>query len=172
MSKRATRKLIFVCTGNYYRSRLAEVLFNHYASKCHLEWAASSRGLMKVGDIQGLSPTTIAYLERRQLSELADTTRDPIVLKVEDLETANLIVALNREEHEKMLKQQFGQIPGILHRGGKLRYWNVYDLPPESNWLSQLLGTSPSAGGQREESGTEHIDFAVQALVYELKASG
>jgi protein-tyrosine phosphatase len=35
----------FLCTGNYYWSRFAEILFNSVAGKRGLPWQASSRGL-------------------------------------------------------------------------------------------------------------------------------
>ena len=37
--------LLFVCTGNYYRSRFAEHLFNALAAQAGLPWRAESRGL-------------------------------------------------------------------------------------------------------------------------------
>ena len=39
------KRLLFLCTGNYYRSRFAEILFNSVAGKMGLSWKASSRGL-------------------------------------------------------------------------------------------------------------------------------
>src|SRR5262245_31370231 len=38
-------KLLFLCTGNYYRSRFAELLFNARAATHALPWQAFSRGL-------------------------------------------------------------------------------------------------------------------------------
>ncbi|WP_372478273.1 arsenate reductase/protein-tyrosine-phosphatase family protein [Nostoc mirabile] len=38
-------KILFLCTGNYYRSRFAEHLFNWLATKQGLDWQADSRGL-------------------------------------------------------------------------------------------------------------------------------
>jgi len=38
-------KILFLCTGNYYRSRFAEHLFNWLAVKQGLDWQADSRGL-------------------------------------------------------------------------------------------------------------------------------
>ncbi len=40
-----THKLLFLCTGNYYRSRFAELLFNHLAAQVGLDWRADSRGV-------------------------------------------------------------------------------------------------------------------------------
>jgi hypothetical protein len=41
----ANCKTVFPCSGNYYRSRFAEELFNHAAKNAGLNWRASSRGL-------------------------------------------------------------------------------------------------------------------------------
>ena len=37
--------VLFLCTGNYYRSRYAEILFNWHAAGGGLAWEAQSRGL-------------------------------------------------------------------------------------------------------------------------------
>ena len=42
MAKRNEKTVLFLCTGNYYRSRFAEILFNSVASKLGLPWQASS----------------------------------------------------------------------------------------------------------------------------------
>jgi hypothetical protein len=42
------RKLLFLCIANYYRSRFAEMLFNHLAVQCQLNWVADSRGIATV----------------------------------------------------------------------------------------------------------------------------
>ena len=44
MRQRHEKTVLFLCTGNYYRSRFAEVLFNSLAGKMGLPWKASSRG--------------------------------------------------------------------------------------------------------------------------------
>jgi protein-tyrosine phosphatase len=45
-SPRANVKtVLFLRTGNYYRSRFAEELFNHEAERASLPWIAQSRGL-------------------------------------------------------------------------------------------------------------------------------
>ena len=45
MKQRQEKTVLFLCTGNYYRSRFAEILFNSVAEKMGLPWKASSRGL-------------------------------------------------------------------------------------------------------------------------------
>jgi protein-tyrosine phosphatase len=43
MPKRSEKTVLFLCTGNYYRSRFAEILFNSVAGKLGLPCLASSR---------------------------------------------------------------------------------------------------------------------------------
>ncbi len=175
MPESPEKKVLFVCSGNYYRSRLAELLFNHYAESESAPWSARSRGLLERTAYRGLSHSAIKYLEGRNLAHLADEPRDPRPLRFDDLERFDLIIGLSRDEHEGMLLTRFGQIPRHLAKQGKLRYWNIDDLPREGSRLiralSALFSGKEEAPSQREESGTEHIDFAVQALLRELTAS-
>ena len=39
------KTVLFLCTGNHYRSRFAEILFDSVARKLGLPWRASSKGL-------------------------------------------------------------------------------------------------------------------------------
>jgi protein-tyrosine phosphatase len=48
MKQRQVSTVLFLCTGNYYHSRFAEILFNSVASRMGLPWRASSRGLALV----------------------------------------------------------------------------------------------------------------------------
>src|SRR5438132_811728 len=41
MRQRQEKTVLFLCTGNYYRSRFAEVLFNSVAGKMGLPWRAA-----------------------------------------------------------------------------------------------------------------------------------
>ena len=45
MAQRRQQIVLFLCTGNYYRSRFAEAVFNSVAARMGLSWRASSRGL-------------------------------------------------------------------------------------------------------------------------------
>ena len=161
--------VIFICTGNYYRSRLSEELFNYYVQQTDLPWEAASRGMVESGGLRGISPFAFEYLDQRGLSPHVDPTRDPEQLRVSDLEEASLIIALNREEHEPMLRERFGQIPKILEQKNRLRFWNVCDVPGEQNSLSRFFGGRNTRPTQSPESGTEHVDFAVRALIQELE---
>ena len=169
MKSEAEKTVLFLCTGNYYRSRLAELLFNHYAETLELPWHALSMGLAQQMHWKGISPCALQYLEQRQLIFPPEKVlRDPIPVTLEDVEQAEAIVLLNRSEHQIMMSQRFGLVAKVFEERGRLRYWNVYDIPRTSGWLERFFQVFGSAGFQREESGTEHVDFAVQSLVREL----
>jgi protein-tyrosine phosphatase len=52
--------VLFLCTGNYYRSRYAEVLFNSVAGKMSLAWKASSRGLALERGVNNVGPMEVS----------------------------------------------------------------------------------------------------------------
>lgn len=58
--------VLFLCTGNYYRSRFAEFYFRHLANQHSLNWRAESRGLqITQGNVGPLSIFTQQECERR-----------------------------------------------------------------------------------------------------------
>lgn len=118
-----TRRLLFICTGNYYRSRFAEGLFNHMAEQRQLPWWAYSRGLNInwIIDNSHISPFTEEALITRKI-ELRHTGHRRMPLSSMDLQGADRVIALKREEHFPMLEHQF---PGWESR---VEYWTVHDL--------------------------------------------
>lgn len=163
------KRVLFVCSGNYYRSRLAEILFNHEAARAGLPWEAGSRGLLKTGELKGLSEHVTGYLEEAKLAHLLEETRrDPLALDVEDLTDANLVIALCREEHQPMIEQKFVALARALHKAGRIRYWNIYDIPGRPHAIVRLLGGGHKGPSQPPDSGTEHIALAVKELVTDL----
>ncbi len=57
MTIRMQNRVLFLCTGNYYRSRFAEILFNSVAGKMGLPWMAMSavQGIARLEDILNYS---------------------------------------------------------------------------------------------------------------------
>ena len=45
MTETEPRRVLFLCSGNYYRSRFAELFFNHLAEAEGLSYHADSAGL-------------------------------------------------------------------------------------------------------------------------------
>ena len=114
-------KVLFICTGNYYRSRFAEAVFNHAARDARVNWTAYSRGLaihLAHGD---LSEHTARALRERGIADV-DTGPTRISLTGKDLAGASLIVALKRDEHRPMLLRQFPEW------ADRITYWNVHDI--------------------------------------------
>ena len=60
--------VLFLCSGNYYRSRFAELVFNHLAKCAGLDWRATSRALVlelgacNVGPISDHTRAAVAAL--------------------------------------------------------------------------------------------------------------
>jgi len=117
------RQILFLCTGNYYRSRFAEELFNHLAEQAGLDWVATSRGLAPdpVCNIGPMSAHTQKAMSVRGLRP-AEPVRYPQALGEQDLAEADIVIALKEAEHRRMLTRQF---PGWPDR---VRYWHVHDL--------------------------------------------
>ncbi len=117
------RYLLFVCTGNYYRSRFAEAVFNHQAEAAGLNWRAFSRGLFPgwVEDDNDLSPYTRSALAEREIP-LHHTGKKRTQLTVEDLERADHTIVLKKTEHHPMMLKAFPKL------ADKVEYWEVHDL--------------------------------------------
>jgi len=121
-SREVTKKVLFICTGNFYRSRFAEAVFNFHADQRRLPWQAYSRGLAIHWADGFLSPFTKAALFERQIP-VSHTGPGRIQLTEKDLESADLRIALDRAEHLDMMEQQF---PNWTQR---VEYWDVPDMP-------------------------------------------
>jgi protein-tyrosine phosphatase len=118
------KSVLFLCTGNYYRSRFAAILFNHLARERGLNWSATSRG-MKLGwpgNVGPLSPHT-----EKRLGEMAiafdDARHMPRMCSECDLVDATLVVALKEKEHRPMLAERFGNA-----WADRVTYWHVHDV--------------------------------------------
>jgi protein-tyrosine phosphatase len=113
------KQVLFVCTGNHYRSRFAEALFNQKARQIQLDWRAVSRGLRLVPSQQGISPVAQRELTLRGVPlELGQGA--PRALTKEDLEQSDYIVLMDEAEHRPLLEQQF---PARDDR--KVHYWHI-----------------------------------------------
>jgi protein-tyrosine phosphatase len=118
------KRILFLCTGNYYRSRFAEIFFNVLARQNELDWIADSCGLaieLVPDDGGAISPFTLKGLGERGIV-LDKPQRFPRALHEDDLACAHRVIALNRAEHHPYLKKQF---PAWADR---VEYWHVSDL--------------------------------------------
>jgi protein-tyrosine phosphatase len=126
MKQRHENTVLFLCTGNYYRSRYAEILFNSVVGRMSLPWKASSRRLALERGVNNVGPMAVSAvkaLEGRGVRAVADVARFPIQVVVEDLEMAHWIVALKEAEHLPLLQERF---PAWAER---VEFWHVDDAP-------------------------------------------
>ena len=114
-------RILFICTGNYYRSRFAEAVFNHHAELLRIPWIAFSRGLA-VHLAEGyLSPLILEALGERKI-ELRHTGTDRHQLSESDLLHSHRRIALDRNEHLAMMRAQFPDWADTIE------YWDVPDI--------------------------------------------
>lgn len=113
--------LLFICTGNYYRSRFAEAVFNYHASARDLPWRAISRGLAAGSTPFPLSPFASMRLQELGIP-LSHTGRSPLRLSKMDLAQAVHVIALQEREHRPMIARLF---PEWVER---IRFWDIDDI--------------------------------------------
>jgi protein-tyrosine phosphatase len=151
------RTVLFLCTGNYYRSRFAETLFNSVAGKMGLPWRASSRGLALERGVNNVGPmeaSAVKALEAMGVCAGEECGRFPAQVTADDLDRADRVVALKRDEHLPLLQERF---PAWAE---KVEFWQVDDAPEAlalierevMGLVARLLG-----GGRQESRPTEAI---------------
>ena len=97
------KQVLFLCSGNYYRSRFAEHLFNHLAEQEGLPWhAPDSRGLLvgHWGNIGPISRYAVEALQRRGIALTGEHRQDPRPLALANLAGSDLVVAVKEAEHQ------------------------------------------------------------------------
>jgi protein-tyrosine-phosphatase len=118
------RCVLFLCTGNYYRSRFAETLFDHLARRAGLGWRAASRGVaIELGreNLGPISPWALAGLAARGILA-PQPARRPRQARPADLAAAHRVVALKEAEHRRFLAER---LPGWEDQ---VEYWHIHDL--------------------------------------------
>lgn len=116
--------VLFLCTGNYYRSRFAEELFNDGAVREGIEWTATSRALAierGIRNVGALSPFVLQALSARGITARG-AKRMPLQCSADDMTNADLIVALRETEHRPLMSERFP------HWADKTEYWHVGDV--------------------------------------------
>lgn len=118
--------ILFLCTGNYYRSRFAEHLFNHLAKKQGLDWQADSRGLALergANNIGAISYYATEALAKRGIILLdKDEERYPQAAVLADFQSFNKVIAIDESEHRPLMMERFTQWVD------NIEYWLVHDI--------------------------------------------
>jgi protein-tyrosine phosphatase len=115
------RTILFLCSGNYYRSRFAELLFNHLAPA---GYRADSAGLWpncRIHNSGPISRDTVAALRARGVV-LPESHRIPRDVTEEDIRSAALTIALKELEHRPIVQKRFSNV------ADRIEYWHVHDV--------------------------------------------
>ncbi len=142
------KKILFLCTGNYYRSRFAEKLFNNLATQQNLDWEADSRGLAierGVNNVGAMSRYAVEALKQRGINILPEE-RFPKSAIADDFQKFDLIVAVDESEHRPLMQERF------LQWMDNIEYWLIHDIDR----------TSP-------QEALEELEQKVQELIENLR---
>lgn len=114
--------VLFMCSGNFYRSRFAEHYFNHHAPQQGVAWRAISRGFrLHPNNIGPISPHAVTGLSQRGIA-IDDPNRSPIVATEGDFQAAGLVIAVKEAEHRPMMRARFP------HWADRIEYWHIHDI--------------------------------------------
>jgi protein-tyrosine phosphatase len=144
LNQSVMNQILFVCTGNYYRSRFAEIIFNHLAKCYSIPASAFSRGLrLNPSKNKGvISPHATLYLSLLKIQ--VQDVGSPAKLDTADLQRASIIILLDEKEHRVMFKESFPDWED------KVEYWQFEDdyvvspslvLPSLKNKVENLAQT-------------------------------
>ena len=117
-------QVLFICTGNFYRSRYAEMLFNHTTKDYMLKWTSFSRGFRSSDREAPISRHTMRGLTTKGI--YPTQVRYPIKLSPADLALAHRIILMDEQEHRPMVDSEFSEWSDYVE------YWNIQDIDFES----------------------------------------
>lgn len=116
------KTVLFLCTGNYYRSRFAEIYFNHLVQRLGLPYMADSRGLALEPSNNGpMSRNTLSWLEQLQVVP-PSPMRFPTSAAAADFASAEIVIAVKEREHRPLIEKNFWEWRG------RVRYWQIDDV--------------------------------------------
>jgi protein-tyrosine phosphatase len=116
------KTVLFLCSGNYYRSRFAEIFFNWHSAQRALGWRADSRGLaLHAANVGPISRHAHDYLTTHGI--LSDAcSRFPLAVLDADFAAAHRIIAVKEAEHRLLVEMHFAKWRD------RVEYWHIHDV--------------------------------------------
>ena len=100
-------RILFLCSGNYYRSRFAEEVFNFKAQAVSSNWSADSRGLrLNPHNAGPISEVALRRMEMLRVQPIKGH-RSPEIVRETDFENSAIVIAMSREEHHPLMRKLF-----------------------------------------------------------------
>ena len=124
------KTVLFLCTGNYYRSRFAEELFNFRAPAECPGWMAVSRGIavdLGSNNVGPIANATVWALQDRGVCFDRARARMPMQVQIDDLNHAHHTVALKYAEHFPLMGARFSEWVSTRDPS-RIEYWHVHDV--------------------------------------------
>jgi protein-tyrosine phosphatase len=146
-------KVLFLCTGNFYRSRLAEELLRGYSEIGGVDLVSDSAGLGPIPNPINIGPIRAEVIDYLAGYGMRPTGADRVPRKcgIEDIESSDVVIGMNEIEHRQMIEEQF---PGIAPK--RIRYWHVPDMEEDPNLTGPDLMDRNVKDLLGEISGTNH----------------
>ena len=93
-------RILFLCSGNYYRSRFAEEVFNFKSRAVSSNWSADSRGLrLNANNVGSISAAALRRMEMLGIQPI-NGHKSPEIVRETDFENySDLVIAMSQEEH-------------------------------------------------------------------------
>ena len=114
-------RILFLCSGNYYRSRFAEEVFNFRARAASSNWSADSRGLrLNIKNVGRISKVALKRMDRLGIIP-NNGSRTPEMVRESDFKESAVVIAMSREEHYPLMRRLF---PAYAEQ---ISYWDVED---------------------------------------------
>lgn len=147
------RTVLFLCTGNYFRSRFSEFWFNHQIALQGNgdDVRAGSAGLKVTsgnGNIGAMAIEAQIALQQRGVAVDPTQLAMPRQVSRDDVEQADVVVAVDAEAHRPMVQELFPDLEA------KIRFWSVKDLGEDEgtdpisllqHQVDQLINALPSS---------------------------
>lgn len=125
-------KVLFICTGNYFRSRFSECYFSELAEREGLPWRGISRGFFPWMAPEGMSPDAKAALKELGVRD-HNISQFKTKLSEKDLVDCRIAIALKETEHRPYMERYFPEW------ADKIQYWEAHDIDVQPARMS-LIG--------------------------------